>query len=311
MNSELNKLFGREFAIGFFLPALLFFLGTTYFLRSLGVDTPLFRINWEKPFEGTGFLLVAAWVCAVFLQAVNRELFRALEGYWPQPLRKWCSHFQLKRFRQLSRELFEAQKDATDTQKLANLSTRNARDYPSKEKLVLPTSFGNAVRAYEDYPRVIYGFESINGWSRLQALMSTEFREILNQDRARVDLWLNLSFFALVFTIEIVVLGLQRGQPGSMWLALPMLIFMRFAYMRAQSSVQQYGDQVKAAFDIYLPALATKLGYVLSSDVDQNKKFWRAFSRVMVYRKEEALKSMAKAGLKRAPGSGEALNDRR
>ena len=111
-------------------------------------------------------------------------------------------------------------------------------EYPSTEDQVLPTSFGNAVRAYEDYSRVVYGFESINGWSRLQAVMSKEFMEILGSSRARVDLWLNLLFLAILFLGEALLLPGGERQPISRWLVFLIFLFAAFAYLRARSSVQ-------------------------------------------------------------------------
>ena len=311
VSSELNKIFGRDFLIAFFVPALFFLLGTFFLLGLFSVDTPLSHLNWRRPLEDTSFLVIVALIFAIFLQAVNREIFRMAEGYWPERLRRRLNGFHRSRFRKLTDKVNELynQEGEIDEQKFNALSLRAAMKYPSTEAQVLPTSFGNAVRAYEDYPRAIYGFESINGWSRLQALISPEFRDVLSQDRARVDLWLNLSFLACVFGLELAIFASYFGRYSSLWIELPLLFLIWFAYVRARSSVQEYGDQVKAAFDVYLPALAITLGYTLSSDVDKNRKFWSAFSEVMIYRDEAALRDMANSGLKTIPNSEEAGED--
>lgn len=308
MNSELNKIFGRDFLIGFFVPALLFLLGAFFLLRSLGVETSLPQAKWPKPFEDTGLVLLVAFVLAIFLQAVNREIFRTAEGYWLKRL----NGFHRKRFRELNAKVTELdnKEGEIDDELFSALSRRAAMEYPSTEDQVLPTSFGNAVRAYEDYPRVIYGFESIDGWSRLQALISPEFRDVLSHDRARVDLWLNLCFLTGVFALGLALLAANFQRFFLLWFELPLFLLFWFSYARARNSAQQYGHQVKAAFDVYLPALATKLGYVLSPDVDKNRKFWSAFSEVMIYRDQGALTDMVEAGLKRVPVSGEGDDDR-
>jgi len=192
VSSELNKIFGRDFLIAFFVPALFFLLGNFFLLGLFGVDTPLAHVNWRRPLEDTSFLVIVALIFAIFLQAVNREIFRTAEGYWPNWLRRPLNGFHRNRFRKLTDKVNELynQEGEIDEQQFNAFSLRAAMEYPSTEAQVLPTSFGNAVRAYEDYPRAIYGFESINGWSRLQALISPEFRDVLSQDRARVDLWL-------------------------------------------------------------------------------------------------------------------------
>jgi len=312
VSSELNKIFGRDFVTGFFLPAILFLVGNICLLKLLGIDGPLLRINWEKPLQDTGLLVVIAWIFAIFLQAFNREVFRAAEGYWPKWLRGRLTVFHRRRFRKLIEKVNALYNNPgeIDEQEFNALSLRAAMEYPSTEAQVLPTSFGNAVRAYEDYPRVIYGFESIKGWTRLQPLMSPEFRDVLSQNRTPVDLWLNLCVLTFVFGIEVAVLAYNFNRFYLAWFILPLLILTWVAYARARSSVQQYGEQVKAAFDVYLPALATKLGYVLSSDVGNNRKFWSAFSEIMIYRDEAALTDIVGSGLNKAPVSGEGAGAR-
>lgn len=309
MNSELNKVLGRDFLIGFFLPALFFSVGTFFLAKVVWPDASWLSIHWRKLFEDAGTFILATWVFAVFLQSVNREIFRTAEGYWPWGLTGLLGGSQRENFVKLKARVTQLHDESGSLsegqdQELKKLSEQAAKKYPSKRRLILPTSFGNTVRAYEDYPRVIYGFESISGWARLQGLMSKDFREILGNDRARVDLWLNLWVLALFFALEVaIVAGIQ--EQSLVWLIVPLLIFAWCAYAQARGSVQQFGEQVKAGFDIYLPALAAKLGYMMSSDPTKNRQFWEAFSQVMVYHDAGALDEMTKAGLKRILSSAQ------
>ena len=207
MDSELNKIFGRDFLIGFFLPSLLFVIVGSYVLKQFGVETPWMEIDWEKPLEGAAFLAAITWVIAIFLQALNREIFRFAEGYWPPWLWICCRRRQLRRFTALRNRVVglkgKQKTGLTEAEalELEELLLKRATQFPSQEDLVLPTSFGNVVRASEDYSRIVYGFESINGWCRLQALMSKEFRDELSKDKARVDLWLNLWLLTIVLSM--------------------------------------------------------------------------------------------------------------
>lgn len=268
-------------------------------------DASWLRVDWSKPFEGTGLLVLLTWIFAIFLQSVNREIFRAIEGYWFWGLTSTFNRSQLGRFLKLKRKvdaLYDKPGDLTDKeqQELNALSFEKAKNYPSKATLILPTSFGNIVRAYEDYPRVVYGFESIGGWNRLQGLMSKDFREILGNDRARVDLWLNLCVVAFLLMWEVAIVA-RIKEPSIIGIVPLLLLFIRLAYVRSRSSAQQFGEQIKSAFDIYLPELAGKLGYVLSCDTEKNRSFWQAFGEVMVYHDPKALEDMTKAGLETLP----------
>jgi hypothetical protein len=307
VNSELNKLFGRDFVIGFFVPALVFAAATFFLARVVWPCAAWLRVDWTKPLEGAGLFLLLTWGLAVVLQSVNREIFRAMEGYWPLGLTDKFNLSQKKRFRQLEKDINALKTKAQSLRKeekteLNKLRYKRAMSYPSKERLILPTSFGNTVRAYEDYPRVVYGVESITAWTRLQVVMSKDFREILGNDRARVDLWLNLCVLSPVFAFELAFIA-RLENPIIVLFALLPLVFAWFCYLRARSSAQQFGEQVKAAFDLYLPALAQKLGYELSPDTKRNEQFWQDFRAVMLFRDHDELKKMAQAGLKRLPNA--------
>lgn len=53
-----------------------------------------------------------------------------------------------------------------------NLMRRLGEEFPDKEEYLLPTPFGNVLRSFEIYPRYMYGFESIDGWGRLLAVIA-------------------------------------------------------------------------------------------------------------------------------------------
>jgi hypothetical protein len=50
-----------------------------------------------------------------------------------------------------------------------------ANRFPPDRKDLLSTSFGNTVQAFEDYSRVMFDFESITGWSRLNTVVPQQF----------------------------------------------------------------------------------------------------------------------------------------
>jgi hypothetical protein len=308
MNSELNKILGRDFFIGFFLPSL-FFLGANWvLLQLLGHPLTWPKLEGDKIFEGAALAGLAVWIFAIFLQALNRPLFRFTEGYWPKKFWYLFTIHQRKRHKTLSDKLISLRhkwnnskdNDPALSKELEACWRESVIQYPSREELVLPTTFGNVVRAYEDYSRVLYGFESIQGWCRLQAYMSKPFREVLGRDRAQVDLWLNMCFLSVLVAVEVFAFCWWWNCATFVWLGASMFLLALVAYVQARDSAEQYGEQVKAAFDVYLPALARTLGYNLSCDPDVNKEFWKTYSYVMVYHDEESLDSMATVRLTRA-----------
>ncbi len=120
-------------------------------------------------------MLLSVWTFAVLLMAGNHSMYRVLEGYvWPlkQPRLRERQLERRKQQRQGARDAFAAiaaaetllgamtdeAKRAEQERRLAGLRLRYlglrrklALEYPEQRELVLPTRFGNVLRAFEMY----------------------------------------------------------------------------------------------------------------------------------------------------------------
>ena len=170
MFGELPKIFERNFVVGYVLPSAL------YLLLSLGFthDADLWKFLTTS--DGASFAVVA-FAMGVVLLAANRSITRILEGYGRLNPAKLMTWIQRWRFRRLCKQL-----EATKNEFLSyrdrslqvpekvrrrggELETRLVEHYPNEERLVLPTAFGNCVRAFECYPLVMYKLRIIEGWT--------------------------------------------------------------------------------------------------------------------------------------------------
>jgi hypothetical protein len=170
------------------------------------------------------------------------------------------------------------------------LMKKAALNFPSKERLVLATSFGNTVRAFEDYPRVMYGFESIRGWSRLNAIMPKDFREAISNARSLTDLWANIWFLSLVIVGEFIFLAMRHSWSfWGLWIPACAVLVAIFASWQARVAAEQWGECVKAGFDVFLPELCKKLGYKKPEDTMAEREFWYKLSQGILYRHPPSL----------------------
>ena len=163
MFSELPKLLGRDFAIGFFLPVMLFLIVTNALFDAFDQSAAIAVFSQQSPLVDAALAVLVAWIGAVLLVSVNYEVYRFLEGYGRfNPLRL-LGFAETKRYRNL-RRLLEENKTKRDTLKKQEQEipgeivkqqirlTREAADsFPDDEKWLLPTSFGNTIRAFEVY----------------------------------------------------------------------------------------------------------------------------------------------------------------
>jgi hypothetical protein len=289
---ELNKIFDRSFVVGHFTPALIF--GIASFALVWGYNIApgwlvLQRDDLLKDATAIALVTLGAGIC---LQALNRELFRLLEGYcWPK-LRNWLAFVQRQQFRrlraqvdELRRELAQCQREGTEftrENELMNKMIRAAKRFPASESMVLPTAFGNTVRAAEDYSRAIYGFESIEGWSRMHGVISKEFSLMLDASRAKIDFWLNLWFLSWLVILEYLIISYVNGFKN-FWIPIVIVLFALMAAGRARDAAERWGEWIKAAFDIYRPELCKKLGYSLPATRQAERRLWLRLSEGIVY----------------------------
>jgi len=178
-----------------------------------------------------------------------------------------------------------------------------ATQFPSEERLILPTRFGNAIRSFEDYSRKVYGADSIPLWLHLNTVIPKEFQATLEDARAQVNCLLNLFLFSeIIFTLSILRFILSLRLPHSFNVNIPKfcdilttrsMSFALFAlcaavlgwlaYEFSIERIYEWGGLVKAAFDCYLPDLAKRLGYRLPLIADDQRRFWIAVSRRAIY----------------------------
>ena len=238
MFSELPKLFDRNFAIAYFLPVSLFLTASTWFLKSVGywsqIETSL---TGNTLFDATLAVFIA-WIVGILLLVLNREIYRFLEGYGDyNPLRifenRMRQEFKKKvdRLEWLNEEYSKANFSDELRNERAKLLQELAESYPDKEGLVLPTAFGNTLRAFEVYPRVMYGLEGIDGWSRILTVVPKEYRELIDDAKTQVDWWVNLGVMSFALLVEFWVVVFSKWRLNPEWyittlnILIPLAIF--------------------------------------------------------------------------------------
>ncbi|USU18838.1 hypothetical protein [Paraburkholderia fungorum] len=319
MLSGLTKLLDKAFVLGFFLPSLLGILGFLYANRDVSAFCELLNRATadSKELGNLVSVLALVWVFAILLMVLNSPIYKVLEGYvWPLRRRYWtkgqCTAQSEKRkeintlrealrvaknnAERLGRDPDQAKEyEIAETtrlsirRKLFPAEEQFSRKFPPEERHVLATSFGNALRAFESYSTEMYGADSIYLWPRLLAVIPHDYQSVIADARAYVDFFVGLVLVACITGISTLVRALY------LWLfhlPLPAALIMSLllatvvaalvawgAYQLAIVSARRWGDVVKSAFDLYLPALAQSLGYVLPESSEGQRRFWKKWSQ--------------------------------
>lgn len=177
---------------------------------------------------------------------------------------------------------------------------------------VLPTRFGNILRAAEVYPSRRYGIDAVPTWGRLAHIMSESGMEKVDQANNQCLFLLNCCLLSVAFaTVSFLVSAYQAftaisaregvkellyfipidpsivhvyQQRVVIYLVLGIIAFFiaRMFYEASLVNVGQYGSMIRSSFDLYRFDLLSALHFPLPKDLDEEIDRWRAISRFLV-----------------------------
>ncbi len=311
MFAAIPKIADKTFVVAYLLPVILFAAVNLAFFRDTDAAQDILeKISGdEKDLQKVAYIAFVLWGASIALMILNQIVFKIIEGYhMPAFLAKWRLARQIEthdlvedRINEIRRLFDEAPDAFTPGHEVEHdrLLLRLVKQFPERGRL-LPTSFGNAIRAFEDYSRTVYGADAIPLWIHLSTVMPKEYGATVEEARAHVSFYMNTFVFALAMALiafgQLCVQGLWpvfRGAQTSVswaelsalgWVAAS-LVIARLAYGLALERIYSWGALVKAGFDCYLPELAGKLGYSLPATSREQKLFWQEVSRRAIYHK--------------------------
>jgi hypothetical protein len=303
MFASLPKLADKNFVIGFLLPALLGSVAFVSLFRDQVMIKSVYIAIWnQNAFATLTVVAIAVWTGSVLLLIGNDLFYKVLEGYrgpFNQP--KWRKKMQ----RQFKKELdylkgtisrFEGSRPTEEEKReYRRRFATFSESFPRGEHLVLPTRFGNRIRAFETYARRVYGVDAIPAWYRLTAVVPKDFLAQIADARAQVNFFVNVWVLAVLFAglavgrflLMLFLLGLPYAfilSWGFLVAAGVAVILAYASYCSAVFLVKNWGEAVKSAFDLYLPALAKQLGYNLPARRVDRERFWDKVTSMFLYR---------------------------
>jgi len=314
-SSTFQSLLDRNFVIGFFLPSIAWVGMTCLIINKL---RPGFLMSF-LPEEAVSWYLVSFGVFSLIggaiLLIMSGSITRCRQGYWPIKLTENFNCLEKWRCRKLTEKLTEVDLEykryqATGIQPPAKFEMKRSRLYwkwaqrfPHDESLILPTSFGNTIRAFEVYPYLMYGIDFDAGWYRLLAIIPEKYQDNINQAKTIVNFWLNLgavSCFVLITYIGFAIGGICSGYLkcpdlsfwpiiNFFWIPVATVVLRFISNYMARVAAVEWGNWVKSAFDVYLPELRTKLGFSPLFIGEKEKDVWRKFSQAAIYRNPKVM----------------------
>jgi len=273
--------------------ASLFWLGGLSALL-LGPGGDRRRSDLEAAFNGAPLALqVVALVAAAALVAASEQVSkglalgvtRLLEGYWPR-LANGLRAFLVRRVvsaRSRDYKRWEALNYAIREETDESLLEERQLQYNEVERLlhrvplesgVMPTRFGNVMRAAETRIAGRYGLDPIRCWPTFWLLLPEVARTEISEARAAVDsrtqAWLWAALFCLWTPLLCLVMPITWWWPWPM-LLIGLSIAMIVYYGWLLPAATTYSELLDTVFGLYRAELYKAFGQPMPADPDSQR----------------------------------------
>jgi hypothetical protein len=276
-------------------------------LKALDVGFNIKALDLPKDADVFGIVLVpfAITFLSILLLALNRPIVRTLEGYGKLNPFKLLLRGRQRIYAEKIKPLLEGKKRLEEARRTNRAAESEIPDfaarlyeavqsYPDEAEHVLPTSFGNVMRAFEVYSRVVYGLESVQGWNRLQLLLPKQVAEQVRDSRAMLDFIVNILALAVAILVIYAVAAWRAHALPVQVVPLAAALSAVLAWSYLPDAAMQWGETVKSVFDVQRHRLARDHGLEIPPDPAEEAEMWHAASVMMTYRSHEAFTSLGK-----------------
>lgn len=230
MTGLLEKL-GQNFLVATFIPSLGFVLIGIFFFQPIFPPgfAPTLEFSLSTNLAGDALLLFVLTILLGFtLQGLNTFIYKLLEGYFFLNRFSWLLRRQrskanrsLEQIRHIDQTLKILDERETKDEKFDKLVARlklksfslkaqYKLDYPPYLHLVLPTRFGNILRAAEIYSGEHYGVDAVLTWPRLIHVIEPSYYNKLDQSNNGLAFIVNSMVLSLAMVIFCLLASLYQ-----------------------------------------------------------------------------------------------------
>ena len=215
--------------------------------------------------------LLSLLTSALIVQYCELAVLRILEGYWFRWLRELRYYFitiQQKRKYKLDRQFQLLIARIED--KKQPLTPEEIEEYARLDGILhyfpihlMPTKFGNILRAAEERPKNQYGLDTFICWPRLWLLLPDSVKTELTEARVTLNTGARIWLWSLLFLV---------WTPLAWWVVPIGIISALLAYKWLLNAAIIYGDLLESAFDIYRFELYKVLRWSLPNSPEEERQ---------------------------------------
>lgn len=279
---DVTTIFSRAFILGFYLPAF-------FALIVLWQSWPMVLLPVEfKHYTAAVQLLIIAGLAiplGLLLSGLNYSILRLYEGYPLQQAQRLPGfRFVYKRLVQPRiREFGEltTRKQAGDSAAAWQLDRR----YPSIKSHVLPTRFGNAVRAFEHHALVRWGLSTVGIWPRIELLLSQDESHTLATIKSDADFLVNASFMSYgVGAVFVVNVAIHTPAQWYSWVLCSVPFVVGYLLYRISvGAAIRWGSGVRSCVDLHRLQLYERMGLQQPTTQAREAEIADAINQCLLY----------------------------
>jgi hypothetical protein len=230
---------------------------------------------------------------ALLLSGLQHPLTRLLEGYPLARARKLpvlgkLYAWRLRHWQQVFDRLAAALDGPAGPDRTA-AARRLHTCFPARRDLLLPTEFGNVLRAFETHPRLRYGLDGIAIWPRVAMLFNDTEKAEVEEASADVQFFTNLMVVTVLAGLLLAVDAAAHADGaghGVLYVAIGLAATAALSaiwWRAAISAARRWGSPVRAAFDLHRLELYERLGVKTPQTAAEEQVVGTAVNRLLMF----------------------------
>ena len=275
----LKSLWGKLYAWA--LPSALFLGAAWLFL--LPQMTNYLDLSKAIPKDDDGLVFVAlTGALAISLSSISTQLYHLLEGYsWP----RWLQDWGVKRQR-AKKEALRAEIVGVGWRR--GIALENLGRYPLDDNQIIPSRFGNAIRASETYGKTRFNMDLQTLWHELVAVAPKYIQSEIDSARSSVDFFVALFYLSIIFGFACWILGaIEHFRLSILLLSIPSFVLAVLCHLLAIRAIDAWSYAVQALVNLGRVKLANSFGLRLPKTVEEEKTMWGLVTKYAYYADRE------------------------
>jgi hypothetical protein len=321
MQTYLEKM-GSNFLVAAFIPSLAFVTAVIVIFGPIIPPALVERLQGSfNPLNQSGLVpLLLTVVIGFTLSSLNTFIYKIFEGYILLEHFSFARSSQQKRARRLKNQLRRIERrikrlEGKDERRLQALKDQRYYiasvyhlTFPPSKQAILPTRFGNILRAAETYPVTRYGIDAVPIWPRLVHVIPDQYFEKVNQSNNQLAFLINCSLLCLIFAflcslgslyqyivfryalaqqdfpiyfiqINFVPVDIYQQRVILYLAGCGFALLWSWLFYRATLPIaSRYGNMIRSSFDLFRFQLLKQLNLSLPVDSHEEYDTWRMIS---------------------------------